>query len=294
MALKLHPACLVLPEMQPDEYEDLKRDIERHGVREPVRIHGGFILDGRHRWRACQELGIKCPTEDVTIDQDESLVEWVVSTNVHRRSLTASQRAAVAAGMLPLLEEEAKERQRRGKAAPPPAAKHDLPARLPEGQTGESREHAAKATGASPRYVQDAKAIKQASPETFEKVKSGEVSIPEAKRQLKKPPPPAIVKPKDKLGKLITDPAVVKAFEDDTLADIGRRIDALRREVEAIEGNPHLRAQQIAQDLQNAKNAVRFATPFAVCPKHEGKKCKPCAGAGWLPKDVYDRLEKIK
>lgn len=107
-------------------------------------------------------------------------------------------------------------------------------------------------------------------------------------------PPPAVVKPKDKTGKAITDAAVVKAFADDTLNEIGRRIDAIRRDIEAIEGNPHLRAQQIAQDLQNAKNAVRFAAPYAVCRKHDGKKCKPCAGCGWLPKDVHDRLEASK
>lgn len=294
MSLKLHPACTLFPDMQPGDYEDLKQDIALRGVREPVWIYKGQIIDGRHRARACDELGIKYPTREwKPSGPDDSLIEFVVSLNLHRRSLTASQRAAVAAGMLPMLEEEAKERQRRGKAAPPPAA-GDLGANLPQGRAPKSTETAAKAVGASARNVQDAKAIQKESPATFEKVKAGEVTIHAAKQQLRKPPPPAIVKPKDKLGKLITDPAVVKAFADKTLDEIGRRIDALRRDVEAIEGNPHLRSQQIAQDLQNAKNAVRFGTPYAVCPKHEGKKCKPCAGAGWLPKDVYDRLENSK
>jgi len=37
------------------------------------------------------------------------------SQNLHRRHLTASQKAAVAVGALPLLEEEAKERMEKGR-----------------------------------------------------------------------------------------------------------------------------------------------------------------------------------
>lgn len=48
----------------------------------------------------------------------------------------------------------------------------------------EAREQAAKATGASPRYVQDAKAIARDAPEVFEQVKAGAISIPEAKRTI--------------------------------------------------------------------------------------------------------------
>ena len=47
---------------------------------------------------------------------------------------------------------------------------------------GQARDHAAKATGASARYISDAKAIQKRAPELIDDVKSGALTIPEAKR----------------------------------------------------------------------------------------------------------------
>jgi hypothetical protein len=98
----------------------------------------------------------------------------VLAKNLHRRQLTASQRAVVATKALPMLEAEAKERMLRGKKADPTE-------RIPE---GEARQKAAKLTGVNPRYVSDAKRIKEQAPEVFEEVERGEKSIPEALREI--------------------------------------------------------------------------------------------------------------
>ena len=55
-------------------------------------------------------MGIK--PEFKTWDGKDSLVEFVVSMNLHRRHLNSSQRATIAAEIEPVLAEEAKERQR--------------------------------------------------------------------------------------------------------------------------------------------------------------------------------------
>ena len=92
---------------------------------------------------------------------------WVLSVNLHRRHLTQSQKAAVATESLPLFEAEAKERQAK-------AGEHKQKVReiIPQAEKGKATEKAAAAVGVNPRYVSDAKAIKEASPETFEKVKA--------------------------------------------------------------------------------------------------------------------------
>jgi ParB-like chromosome segregation protein Spo0J len=46
-----------------DEFQALKASIARHGVRHPIHLDAnGKIIDGRLRKRACDELGINCPS----------------------------------------------------------------------------------------------------------------------------------------------------------------------------------------------------------------------------------------
>lgn len=58
------PIFQVMPPLSTEEYEALKADIGEHGVQVPVEMdESGAILDGHHRVKACQELGInKWPT----------------------------------------------------------------------------------------------------------------------------------------------------------------------------------------------------------------------------------------
>ena len=57
--LTLHPISSLYPEMSRDEFAGFLRDIEAHGVKQPILIHEGQIVYGRHRYRACEELEIE-------------------------------------------------------------------------------------------------------------------------------------------------------------------------------------------------------------------------------------------
>ncbi len=57
--LEIHPLAEMLPEMDDKDYAILKHDIEAVGQQEPIVLYEAKILDGRHRYRACRELGIK-------------------------------------------------------------------------------------------------------------------------------------------------------------------------------------------------------------------------------------------
>ena len=55
-----------------------------------------------------------------------------------------------------------------------------------EHEKGTARDFAAKAVGANPRYIQDAKRIKATAPELLPKIAAGSMSIPEAKREMRR------------------------------------------------------------------------------------------------------------
>lgn len=197
--LEFHPVANIFPLLQGDEYEQLKADIARNGLIEPIWLHpDGRIIDGRNRWRACVDTNTNAHFN--TWNGNGSLVEFVISLNLHRRHLTPSQAAAIALEVLPMLEEEAKERQLATLKQNQP--EQSLVKELTNGTSmdmsrlwqaeqqrrnkGKAAEQAAQLFQTNRQYVSDAKRIQEQAPELLDRVKSGELSIPEAKKELRK------------------------------------------------------------------------------------------------------------
>lgn len=91
MSLQQHPLSAAFPSMPESELGALALDIEAHGQREPGVMFQGMVLDGWHRYRACEQAGVEFKA--VEFDGADP-VAFVISRNLHRRHLTASQRAA--------------------------------------------------------------------------------------------------------------------------------------------------------------------------------------------------------
>lgn len=183
-----HPAAEVLPLLRGAEYDDLVASIREHGLLEPITLHEGAVLDGRNRLRACEEAGIAPRFVDWN-GEGGSPVTFAAEKNIHRRHLTPSQRAAFALQYLDMLEEEARERQRKAAARTNAALgrSHDpdtVVATRPEAQERRSRDKAAELTGASPRQVQRAKAIKRESETVLAEVAAGNIDIAEGARRV--------------------------------------------------------------------------------------------------------------
>ena len=164
MNLELHPLCTLFPRITGNEFESLKTDIASNGLRNPIVLHDGFILDGGNRYRACMEIGI-IPE---TIEYDGgNLVSYVLSVNMHRRHLSAGQQAAIVASA-----------QDWGNAQTV-----GNPQLRNVAQLDTAKDRAAQ-SGVSHRTQQMADSVAKKSPELARQVAHGEISLPKAHEQI--------------------------------------------------------------------------------------------------------------
>ena len=89
-----HPLADLFPMLSDDELSELAADIKKNGLTDEIVVLDGQILDGRNRYRACQIAGVEPRLSEFSGDDPTA---FVVSKNLHRRHLTPSQRALVAA-----------------------------------------------------------------------------------------------------------------------------------------------------------------------------------------------------
>lgn len=175
-----HPAAELFPLLEGAEFEQLVNDIREHGQREPIIVHDGMILDGRNRWRACEQLGIEPAVE--RWDGTGTPEQFVISRNIMRRHLTSSQRAWLMSELTNLRHGQHPEKKNK---------KEDLAnTRSPTMTVSEAAEMA----NVPEAHIYDAKAVRErGTSEQKDAVASGRIGVRKAADQIrgtaKKPKP---------------------------------------------------------------------------------------------------------
>lgn len=174
-----HPAAALFPPMTPEEYEGLVQDIREHGQRDPIVLFNGAVLDGRHRYRACLDLELDPRFKEFLGGNDEA-VAFVLSSNLHRRHLTPSQRAFIAAASLPLFQEAAKAAKREGQKNGGRGHKKTLDQKKSKDREPKSVARAGRAVNVSGSMVAKAKRLIETAPDLREPVINGTITISQA------------------------------------------------------------------------------------------------------------------
>ena len=171
--MKIHPAAEIFPMLSDEELDSLAVDIKTHGLRHPLVMHDRELLDGRNRLAACKIAGVAPSFVEY---EGDSPVSFVISVNIKRRQLDASQRACVAVEIEPMFAVEAKKKQEEAGKKYGRGQKVDANLRQPI-RAKQASDQAADVVSVSPRMVQYAKEIKAKNPEAFERMKAGSVTV---------------------------------------------------------------------------------------------------------------------
>ncbi len=196
-----HPAADVFPLLGGQAFDALVEDIRTNGLREPVILSEGMILDGRSRLLACIKADVAPRFE--TFDGDPWTLSW--SANVERRHLEPGTRAvyrlrweADRNGWDARRQErktatdEARQEARRdqprqgdGTFAPTPTPKQPFVGNVAHERAIHAKTELAQSARVSPRTAQKAITVRKQAPELFDAVANGKLSLNRAYRETK-------------------------------------------------------------------------------------------------------------
>ena len=168
------------PEMQEKFFNNLKNDIEVNGYDKsfPIYLYEDKIIDGWNRYRACKELNIE-PIYKKFIGNDMEVISFILRTN-NRRDLTPYQRSNIALEYEDYFKEKAKENLKL-------SGGRGVKGCQISDKVIDTKKELAKIAKVSHDTIAKVKKINDKAPEeTKEKLRTGEVSINAAYKEIKK------------------------------------------------------------------------------------------------------------
>lgn len=197
--MEIHEYAKIFPPMSEEEFNELVEDIRQNGQLEPIIVYEDKILDGRNRYNACMKLGIKPKMVDYN-GENLTPLNFVISKNIKRRHLTASQKAILALEIKPLLAEEAKKRQlsnlkqfqedtvvqKIAQRERNEETNDTVRQKVVKREKGRTIEQVGEIVGVNKEYIRKAEKVKKEAPELVEKIMAGEMNLSEASKEIKK------------------------------------------------------------------------------------------------------------
>jgi hypothetical protein len=135
---EVHPLANFFPILKGLQRDQLEQDIKDHGLQEPIVLLEGKILEGRNRALICERLGLKIKFKHFEdLKTGKSPLDYVISSNLHRRHLNDEERIQIAADLAQAIKAE---QEGPGGNRFPPGQHKKGPAAIAAAQVGVSKQ----------------------------------------------------------------------------------------------------------------------------------------------------------
>ena len=199
----------LIPALTAEEFKQLEDNCLAEGIREKIITWNGYIIDGHNRYEIATRWNLDFETESKSFKDENAVKEWMINNQFGRRNLSNYQRSVLALQLEEVFKEKAKQN-------------------LSEGGKGfqisekvNSVKQVSKVAQVSHDTIAKVKKIQEKAPDEIKaKLQTGEVSINQAYKEIKKEE-----KQKEKEEKRKEQELIIQSIENNPLKDIETNLE---------------------------------------------------------------------
>jgi DNA modification methylase len=189
----------LIPPLTMEEFKQLEDNCLAEGIREKILTWNGFIIDGHNRFEISERWDLDFETESKHFENEEAVKEWMILNQFGRRNLSAYQRSVLALELEDVFSKKAKENLSKG-------GKISQEGLQISAKAVDTRNELSKVASVSHDTIAKVKKIQEKAPEEVKaKLRTGEVSINAAYKEIKKEEKKAEYKEKVLKARVQTD-----------------------------------------------------------------------------------------
>jgi DNA modification methylase len=169
----------LIPALTGEEYKQLEANILSEGIRDPLVVWNGYLVDGHNRYAIANKYSLEFRTVNKEFKDGNEAKLWMINNQFGRRNLNAYQRGVLALELESVFRVKAKENQIRKPQSVPQISAEQKPI--------ETRQEIAKVANVSHDTIAKVKKIEAvATPEVKAQLSTGVISINQAYQEIKK------------------------------------------------------------------------------------------------------------
>ena len=101
----------LIPPLSEEEFNQLEENILRDGIRDPLVIWNGILIDGHNRYYIAQKHNLPFETKELSFEDRAAAGEWIIQNQFGRRNISTFDRICLALKLKPVIAAQAKQNQ---------------------------------------------------------------------------------------------------------------------------------------------------------------------------------------